>query len=155
MMTQQPPNRRSAQPPGAEPEGPFLLPPRAVLLGGVFVAVVAIVLHVGLRVEFAIDDNRPGAEDRAVNARQFAFALSIHRTGGAPVSRGLALNTARGRDMSPETLRGRARASTTDAERNQALEWIHQELLSRASAYGLSTGDVIDALGEPGEGNGR
>ena len=112
-------------------------------------------LHAGLRVEFAIADNRPGAEDRAVNARQFAFALSIHRTGGAPVPHGMAFRAADARDTNPNVLRDRARASTTDAERNQALEWIHQELLSRAPAYGLSTGDVIDTLGEQGEGNER
>ena len=128
---------------------------RAVLLGGAFVAVVAIVLHAGLRVEFAIAENRPDAADLAVNARQFAFALSIHRTGGAPVPSGVAFRAADARDTNPNVLRDRARASTTDAERNQALEWIHQELLSRASASGLSVGAVIDTWGERGEGNGR
>ena len=129
--------------------------PRAVLLGGALVAIIAIVLHVGLHVEFAIADNRPKTTDQAVHARQFAFELSINRTGGAPASQGLALIASRSRGRNRDTLRSRATIARLDADRNQMLGQIREEFLSRASACGLSLDDVINAWGEQWEGNGR
>ena|GEM_PF-3628126 len=129
--------------------------PRAVLLGGALVGIIAIVLHVGLHVEFAIADNRPKTTDRAVHARQFAFELSINRTGGALASQSLALIASRSRDRTRDTLRSRATVSPVDSDRNQMLGQVREELISRTSACGLSLDDVINAWGERWEGNGR
>ena len=98
------------------------------------------------QVQFAIADGRLGFGDRLPTVRQLAVDLQINPNTVARAYQELEIRGVVNTQMGTGTFVGSDKVEISDAERRRMLDQICTELLSRASAYGLTLNEVLDAL---------
>jgi GntR family transcriptional regulator len=100
------------------------------------------------QVQFAIADGRLSGGDRLPTVRQLAVELKINPNTVARAYQELEIKGVVNTQMGTGTFIGDEKIEISQVERERMLDQICTELLSRASAYGLTLNEVIDALGK-------
>jgi GntR family transcriptional regulator len=100
------------------------------------------------QVQFAIADGRLGHGDRLPTVRQLAVELKINPNTVARAYQELEIKGVVNTQMGTGTFIGNEKIEISDVERRRMLDQVCTELLSRASAYGLTLREVIEALAE-------
>lgn len=100
------------------------------------------------QVQFAIADGRLSRGDRLPTVRQLAVELKINPNTVARAYQELEIKGVVNTQMGTGTFIGDEKIEISQVERKRMLDQICTELLSRASAYGFTLNEVIDALGE-------
>ena len=100
------------------------------------------------QVQFAIADGRLTGGDRLPTVRQLAVDLKINPNTVARAYQELEIRGVVSTQMGTGTFIGDEKVAIPDVERRRMLDQICTELLSRASAYGFTLGEVIEALGD-------
>ena len=103
------------------------------------------------QVQFAIADGRLSCGDRLPTVRQLAVELKINPNTVARAYQELEIKGVVATQMGTGTFIGDEKIEISDVERKRMLDQICTELLSRASAYGFTLDEVIEALGERAE----
>ena len=99
------------------------------------------------QVRFAIVDGRLDCGDRLPTVRQLAVELKINPNTVARAYQELEIRGVVSTQMGTGTFIGDEKIELSEVERERMLDQICLELLSRASAYGFTLDDVIEALG--------
>ncbi len=105
------------------------------------------------QVQFAVADGRLGCGDRLPTVRQLAVELQINPNTVARAYQELEIRGVVSTHMGTGTFIGNGQVEVSEADRQRKLAQICTELLSQASAYGLSLRDVLDALQQRVEGS--
>lgn len=100
------------------------------------------------QVQFAIADNRLSCGDRLPTVRQLAVELKINPNTVARAYQELEIRGVVNTQMGSGTYVGNEQITISAVERRRMLDQICTELLSRASSYGLTLEEVIEALQE-------
>jgi GntR family transcriptional regulator len=100
------------------------------------------------QVQFAIADERLSCAERLPTVRQLAVDLKINPNTVARAYQELEIKGVVNTQMGTGTFVGDGKIEITGDERRKMLDQICTELLSRASAYGFTLREVIQALGE-------
>ncbi|HUU85104.1 MAG TPA: GntR family transcriptional regulator [Phycisphaerae bacterium] len=100
------------------------------------------------QVQFAIADGRLGHGDRLPTVRQLAVDLKVNPNTVARAYQELEIKGVVTTQMGTGTFIGDEKIEISEVERKRMLDQICTELLSRASAYGLTLDEVIEALGD-------
>ena len=103
------------------------------------------------QVQFAIADGRLGCGDQLPTVRQLAVELKINPNTVARAYQELEIKGVVSTQMGTGTFIGDEKVEISEVERKRMLDQICTELLSRASAYGFTLEEVIEALGERAE----
>jgi GntR family transcriptional regulator len=103
------------------------------------------------QVQFAIADERLTGGDRLPTVRQLAVDLKINPNTVARAYQELEIRGVVSTQMGTGTFIGDEKVAIPEAERRRMLDQICTELLSRASAYGFTLREVIEALGDRAE----
>ncbi len=98
------------------------------------------------QVRFAIVDGRLGSGDQLPTVRQLAVELKVNPNTVARAYQELEIRGVVNTQMGTGTFVGNEKIEISEADRRRMLEQVCTELLSRASAYGFTLGDVIEAL---------
>ncbi|UCC31660.1 MAG: GntR family transcriptional regulator [Phycisphaerales bacterium] len=98
------------------------------------------------QVQFAIADGRLGSGTRLPTVRQLAVDLKVNPNTVARAYQELEIRGVVNTQMGTGTFIGTEKVQISEAERSRMLEQICTELLSRASAYGFTLSEVIEAL---------
>ncbi len=104
------------------------------------------------QVRFAIADGRLTKGDQLPTVRQLAVDLKINPNTVARAYQELDIKGIVDTQMGTGTFIGNGEVAIPEAERQRMLGQICTELLSRASAYGLTLSEVIATLRERKEG---
>ena len=104
------------------------------------------------QVQFAIADGRLSCGDRLPTVRQLAVELKINPNTVARAYQELEIKGVVSTQMGTGTFIGDEKVEISELERKRMLDQICTELLSRAASYGLTLGEVVEALGERTEG---
>ena len=107
------------------------------------------------QVQFAIADGRLACGDRLPTVRQLAVDLKINPNTVGRAYHELEIRGVVNTQMGTGTFIGDEKAEISELERKKMLDQICTELLSRASAYGFTLDEVINALKERAEESGR
>ena len=107
------------------------------------------------QVQFAIADGRLACGDRLPTVRQLAVDLKINPNTVGRAYHELEIRGVVNTQMGTGTFIGDEKAEISELERKKMLDQICTELLSRASAYGFTLDEVIEALKERAEESGR
>ena len=100
------------------------------------------------QVQFAIADGRVNQGDRLPTVRQMAVDLRVNPNTVARAYQELEIRGVVNTQMGTGTFVGHEKVEISDAERRRMLDQICTELMSRASAYGFTLSEVIEALGD-------
>ncbi len=100
------------------------------------------------QVQFAIADGRLSCAERLPTVRQLAVDLKINPNTVARAYQELEIRGVVNTQMGTGTFIGDGKIEISGDERRKMLDQICTELLSRASAYGFTLREVIQALGE-------
>ena len=103
------------------------------------------------QVQFAIANGRLSHGDRLPTVRQLAVELKINPNTVARAYQELEIKGVVSTQMGTGTFIGDEKVEISEVERKRMLDQICTELLSRASAYGFTLEEVIEALGERAE----
>lgn len=103
------------------------------------------------QVQFAIADGRLACGDQLPTVRQLAVELKINPNTVARAYHELEIRGVVNTQMGTGTFIGNDKVEISELERKRMLDQICTELLSRASAYGFTLDEVIDALSERAE----
>ncbi|MFH0983151.1 MAG: GntR family transcriptional regulator [Planctomycetota bacterium] len=103
------------------------------------------------QVQFAIADGRLGCGDQLPTVRQLAVELKVNPNTVARAYQELEIKGVVSTQMGTGTFIGNEKVEISELERKRMLDQICTELLSRASAYGLTLPEVIAALRERAE----
>ena len=103
------------------------------------------------QVQFAIADGRLTGGGRLPTVRQLAVDLKINPNTVARAYQELEIRGVVSTQMGTGTFVGNEKVEISDIERRRMLDQICTELLSRASAYGFTLREVIEALGDRAE----
>ena len=103
------------------------------------------------QVQFAIADGRLGCGDQLPTVRQLAVELKINPNTVGRAYHELEIKGVVSTQMGTGTFVGDEKAEISELERKRMLDQICTELLSRASAYGFTLDEVINALAERAE----
>jgi len=103
------------------------------------------------QVQFAVADERLGCGDRLPTVRQLAVELKINPNTVARAYQELEIRGVVNTHMGTGTFIGDGKVEISDVDRKRKLDQICTELLSQASAYGLSLRDVLQALQDRAE----
>jgi GntR family transcriptional regulator len=103
------------------------------------------------QVQFAIAGGRLGCGDQLPTVRQLAVELKINPNTVARAYQELEIKGVVNTQMGTGTFIGDDKVEISEVERKRMLDQICTELLSRASAYGFTLEEVIEALGERAE----
>lgn len=98
------------------------------------------------QVQFAIADGRLGSGTQLPTVRQLAVDLKVNPNTVARAYQELEIRGVVSTQMGTGTFIGTEKVQISEAERSRMLEQICTELLSRASAYGFTLSEVIEAL---------
>ena len=98
------------------------------------------------QVQFAIADGRLGCGQQLPTVRQLAVELKINPNTVARAYQELEIKGVVSTQMGTGTFIGNGKIEISDLERKKMLDQICTELLSRASAYGFTLNEVIEAL---------
>lgn len=98
------------------------------------------------QVRFAIVDGRLDCGDRLPTVRQLAVELKVNPNTVVRAYQELEIRGVVNTQMGTGTFIGDEKIEISEADRKRMLEQVCTELLSRASAYGFTLGDVIEAL---------
>ncbi len=104
------------------------------------------------QVQFAIADGRLSCGDRLPTVRQLAVELKINPNTVARAYQEMEIKGVVTTQMGTGTFIGNEKVEISAVERRRMLDQICTELLSRAASYGLTLGEVVEALGERTEG---
>ena len=104
------------------------------------------------QIQFAIADGRLGCGDQLPTVRQLAVELKINPNTVARAYQELEIKGVVNTQMGTGTFIGSEKVEISDLERKRMLGQICTELLSRASSYGFTLREVIEALRERAEG---
>jgi GntR family transcriptional regulator len=100
------------------------------------------------QVQFAVADGRLGCGDRLPTVRQLAVELKVNPNTVARAYQELEIRGVVDTHMGTGTFIGDGRVEVSESDRKRKLDQICTELLSQASAYGLTLRDVMRALQE-------
>jgi GntR family transcriptional regulator len=100
------------------------------------------------QVQFAIADRRLARGDRLPTVRQLSVDLKINPNTVARAYQELEIKGVVDTQMGTGTFIGSSKVEVSALERKRMLHQICTELLSRAAAYGFTTGEVAAALRE-------
>lgn len=100
------------------------------------------------QVRFAIVDGRLGCGDRLPTVRQLAVELKVNPNTVVRAYQELEIRGVVNTQMGTGTFIGNKKAEISEADRKRMLDQVCTELLSRASAYGFTLGDVSEALNQ-------
>ena len=103
------------------------------------------------QVQFAIADGRLACGDQLPTVRQLAVELKINPNTVGRAYHELEIKGVVSTQMGTGTFIGDEKAEISELERKRMLDQICTELLSRASAYGFTLDEVINALAERAE----
>ena len=103
------------------------------------------------QVQFAIANGTLAAGDRLPTVRQLAVDLKINPNTVARAYQELEIKGVVNTQMGTGTFIGNEKVEISAPERKRMLDQICTELLSRASSYGLTVSEVVEALRERGE----
>lgn len=103
------------------------------------------------QVQFAISDGRLTCGDQLPTVRQLAVDLKINPNTVARAYQELEIRGVVNTQMGTGTFIGSEKVEISEEERKRMLNRICTELLSRASAYGLTLEEVLGALRERAE----
>ena len=103
------------------------------------------------QVQFAIAGGRLGCGDQLPTVRQLAVELKINPNTVARAYQELEIKGVVSTQMGTGTFIGDEKVEISEVERKRMLDQICTELLSRASAYGFTLEEVIEALSERAE----
>jgi len=98
------------------------------------------------QVQFAIADGRLSRGDRLPTVRQLAVNLKINPNTVARAYQEMEIRGVVNTQMGTGTFIGDEKVEISEIERKRMLDQVCTELLSRASAYGFTLSEVIDAL---------
>ena len=98
------------------------------------------------QVQFAIANGKLAAGDQLPTVRQLAVELKINPNTVSRAYQELEIRGVVTTQMGTGTFIGTEKVDITDAERRRMLDQICTELLSRASAYGFTVSDLVEAL---------
>ena len=103
------------------------------------------------QVQFAVADSRLACGDQLPTVRQLAVELKINPNTVARAYHELEIRGVVNTQMGTGTFIGNEKVELSELERKRMLDQICTELLSRASAYGFTLDEVINALGKRAE----
>jgi len=103
------------------------------------------------QVQFAIAGGRLSCGDQLPTVRQLAVELKINPNTVARAYQELEIKGVVSTQMGTGTFIGDEKVEISEVERKRMLDQICTELLSRASAYGFTLEEVIEALSERAE----
>ena len=103
------------------------------------------------QIQFAIGNGRLGCGDRLPTVRQLAVDLKINPNTVARAYQELEIRGVVNTQMGTGTFVGDAKVSISQLERKRMLDQICTDLLSRASTYGFTLSEVVEALRERAE----
>ena len=103
------------------------------------------------QVQFAIANGTLASGDRLPTVRQLAVDLKINPNTVARAYQELEIKGVVNTQMGTGTFIGNEKVEISALERKRMLDQICTELLSRASSYGLTVSEVIEALRERAE----
>ena len=98
------------------------------------------------QVQFAIANGKLAPGDQLPTVRQLAVELKINPNTVSRAYQELEIRGVVTTQMGTGTFIGTEKVDITDAERRRMLDQICTELLSRASAYGFTVSDLVEAL---------
>ena len=104
------------------------------------------------QVQFAIANGTLASGDRLPTVRQLAVELKINPNTVARAYQELEIRGVVNTQMGTGTFIGNEKVEISALERKRMLDQICTELLSRASSYGLTVSEVVEALRERAEG---
>jgi GntR family transcriptional regulator len=104
------------------------------------------------QIQFAIADGRLSCGDQLPTVRQLAVELKINPNTVARAYQELEIKGVVNTQMGTGTFIGSERVEISKLERKRMLGQICTELLSRASSYGFTLREVVEALRERAEG---
>ena len=103
------------------------------------------------QVQFAIANGTLAPGDRLPTVRQLAVDLKINPNTVARAYQELEIKGVVNTQMGTGTFIGNEKVEISALERKRMLDQICTELLSRASSYGLTVSEVVEALRERAE----